>query len=155
MSDISLRIIKILPEEPWKVLLYLMQTGEFASLMPNVKHCKVIERGPKHAITEWKVEIDQILLTWKERSEFDFNHFRIAFKSVEGDLPKFDGYWSLVAHPLGTQVELDIEADIRIPLISQVIGPVLTETIRKNLPILKKARSPRLEGLRLSGILII
>ncbi|OGW80418.1 MAG: hypothetical protein A3G33_02290 [Omnitrophica bacterium RIFCSPLOWO2_12_FULL_44_17] len=132
MSDISLRIIKILPEEPWKVLLYLMQTGEFASLMPNVKHCKVIERGPKHAITEWKVEIDQILLTWKERSEFDFNHFRIAFKSVEGDLPKFDGYWSLVAHPLGTQVELDIEADIRIPLISQVIGPVLTETIRKN-----------------------
>lgn len=129
---ISIKISKVLPEEKDKVLKMITQVENFPQYMPNVKQCTVLEKEDGGAVTLWNVEVDQIPFSWKERTQIDFPNFTIHFEAIEGDLAKFNGKWILKDHPRGTELYLEAEVDVGIPMLEQLILPILERKIQKN-----------------------
>ncbi len=158
MEDGELAVIKVnvhrlLGAKKWKILRLITRVKEFPQYMPNVKQCSTIEKGKKYAITSWNVDVDGIPLQWKERDEFDFEHFTISFKAIEGDLERFDGEWQLKDHPSGgTEVFIQVIAKIGIPLLEKVIGGVIAEKLRKNFDMMLSAIDEKLTTQRYKNI---
>ena len=117
----------------------MLRTEEFPKYMPNVKESRVIERDHHKLKTRWSVVVDDIPMSWVEEEVVERENFRILFRAIEGDLEKFDGKWSLRHHPLGTEVEIEVQAKVGIPMIEQMIAPVLEEKIAKNFTLMLDA----------------
>ncbi|MFH0985904.1 MAG: SRPBCC family protein [Candidatus Omnitrophota bacterium] len=124
---------RVLPAKRWQVLRLLTRVQEFPKFMPNVKECHVLSHTRVKVVTAWKVEMGHIPISWKEEEIFDFHHFIIHFKAVEGDLEVFEGEWHLTEHPSGgTEVRIDARVCLGIPLLETIIGGVLADRVKKN-----------------------
>lgn len=137
MSDgsngvIKVRISKVLPEKRWRILRMITRVHRFPEYMPHVKTAEILERHQDYAITYWKIDLDGFLIKWKEKDEFDFRNFKIHFKAFDGDLERFEGCWILNQHPKGTEVIVEVEAQVGIPGVDQILFPVIEEKLKGN-----------------------
>lgn len=124
---------RILPAKRWKVLRLLTRVQEFPKFMPNVKECRVLSHSRAKVVTAWKVEMGRIPISWKEEETFDFHHFIIRFKAIDGDLETFEGEWRLTEHPSGgTEVRVEARVCLGIPVLETIIGGALAERVKKN-----------------------
>jgi len=136
-DNINIEVSRILPAKKWKVLRLITRVQHFPQYMPNVKHCTVLEKSARGAVTSWNVEIDGMPFTWKEKDEFDFPNFKVHFKAIEGDLEHFEGTWQLKDHPGGgTEVTVYVSARLGIPLVTEIVGDVIAEKLKKNFEIM-------------------
>jgi len=131
-AAIEVKISRIVRAKPWQVFRRLLKINDFSSFMPNVKESVVIAKEGRRVTTRWAVVIDDIPMTWVEEEILDIPNFTIYFKAKEGDFEKFDGRWTLKPHPQGTETQIEIQAKIGIPMIEQLIAPILEEKIGKN-----------------------
>lgn len=133
MEPIHIKISKVFPGKKWKVIRLLTRIEKFKNFMPNLKECQVLEKRARSVISHWKAEIGGIPVSWKEEDVFDFENFTVYFKSVEGDLEKFEGKWVLEDLPEGgTNVTLEVLLIIGIPMIENIIGSSFKNIFRKN-----------------------
>jgi predicted amino acid dehydrogenase/ribosome-associated toxin RatA of RatAB toxin-antitoxin module len=122
---------RVLPAKRWQVLRLLAHAEDYLSHVPGVKECRVLSRNRHEAVTSWKVEMDGVLFTWKEKTIPNYRNFMIEFQAVEGDLEKFEGCWKLEDHPFGgTEVFLEAAIKIGIPVLEHVMGGVISEKVR-------------------------
>lgn len=129
----TVKVSKVFPARKWKVLRMISRMDYFPQYMPNVKQCLVMEKGPHYALTCWSVRIDDVPFSWKERDTFDFKNFTVHFRAIEGDLEHFEGKWTLLDHPSGgTEVIVEVDARIGVPLVEDVIGNVVAAKLKKN-----------------------
>jgi fatty aldehyde-generating acyl-ACP reductase len=129
---IQTKISRVLPDQREDIFRLMMQVELFPEFMPNVKKCQVLEKGEHNAVIDWSVEVDGIPFSWKEKTEFDLEQFSIRFKAIEGDLSKLDGQWFLKPHPKGTEVTIELQAAVGIPVLDQMISSTLKEKIDRN-----------------------
>ncbi|MBI4431007.1 MAG: SRPBCC family protein [Candidatus Omnitrophica bacterium] len=129
---ISIKLSKVLPDQKSRVFKLITEVEHFTHYMPNVKRCVVLEKTGNYTITQWNIELDQIPITWKEKVRVDPAGSSIYFNAIDGDLAKFDGTWTLKDHPQGTELCIEAEVDIGIPVVGQLVAPVLEEKIKKN-----------------------
>jgi predicted amino acid dehydrogenase len=87
-------------------------------------------------------------MSWTEEEVIDLDHFTIHFRSLEGDLEKFDGTWSLKPHSQGTEVQIEVQAKIGIPIIEQLVSPILQEKIAKNFSLMLESINNKLVSER-------
>lgn len=145
MKIIKIHIEKIVPAKKWRVFRLISRLHHYIQIMPNIKHCTLIERQGLKTLTLWSVEIDQIPIQWKEEEHLDLDNFLVRFKSIEGDLELFEGEWILTDHfSGGTQIDLHLRIKIGLPLIDQILGSVLRDKIQKNFQIMIDHISDRL-----------
>ena len=126
----------------------MMQVESFPQFMPTVKKCQILEKGTNSAVISWSVEVDGIPFTWKEKTEFDSEQFVIRFKAIEGDLSKLDGQWILKPHPKGTEVTIELQAAVGIPILEQLVSSVLKEKIERNFTLMLEFLHNRLVSER-------
>lgn len=118
----------------------ITHVNDFPHFMPNVKQCHVLERSNRRAVTCWSVQVDGIPFSWKEQDEFDLKNFTVRFKAIEGDLEQLEGAWILRDHESGgTEVRIDVKVKIGIPMIEQIIGPVIVDKLTKNFEMMLNA----------------
>lgn len=152
-SLIRVQVTKHLKTKKWKVLRFISRVQDFPKFMPNVRECRVLERGDRYAITTWNVQIDGIPLSWMEKDEFDLANFRIRFQSIKGDLERFEGEWVLKDSPEGgTEVTVSVALKIGIPLVENIIGGVLMEKVKKNFEMMLKSMDDVLQMRRYKNI---
>lgn len=124
---------RVLPAKRWQVLRLLTRVQEFPRFMPNVKECRVLSHSRAKVVTDWKVEMGRIPISWKEEETFDFHHFTIHFKAVDGDLETFEGEWHLTEHASGgTEVRVAARVCLGIPILETIIGGVVADRVKKN-----------------------
>ncbi len=124
---------RILPAKRWQVLRLLTRVQDFPRIMPNVTECRVLSHSRTKVVTAWKVEMGRIPISWKEEETFDFHHFIIRFKAIDGDLETFEGEWHLTEHPAGgTEVRVDARVSLGIPVLETIIGGALAERVKRN-----------------------
>lgn len=140
MEKLKIRIVKVIPARRWQVIRLLTHLEQFSRYMPNIKKCEVVEKSRTSAVTSWKAEIDQIPISWTEKDEFDFRNFKVSFRAIDGDLECFEGCWTLLEHsPTHTEVTVEVEARIGVPMVEEVIGPILKKKIEKNFQLMLEA----------------
>ncbi len=129
----AVTVSRVLPAKRWQVLRLLTRVQEFPRFMPNVKECRVLSHSRAKVVTLWKVEMGHIPISWKEEETFDFHHFTVSFKAIDGDLETFEGEWRLTEHPTGgTEVRIDARVRLGIPVLETIIGGVLADRVKKN-----------------------
>jgi len=150
---ISVKLSRVFRAKKWKVLRLITRVQHFPQYMPNVKQVIVLEKTSTTAVTCWNVEVDQIPLSWKEKDEFDFANFTIRFKAIEGDLEQFEGAWILKDYSDGgTEVRIEIKAKMGIPLVSEFMGKVVAENLRKNFELMLDGMDEMLTTQRYKNI---
>src|SRR3989338_2363518 len=58
----------------------------FPEFMPQIRKIKVLWRLPTNRqIVEWEVEIEGMVIRWKEEETSDDTHHVLEFRTIEGD----------------------------------------------------------------------
>ena len=110
----------------------LIRLEEHPRFMPDVRSVRILEQGADTNASEWDIEIDGCPLNWKERDTFDHDNFVFEFRTIEGDFEMFDGRWEVLDAPDGVRVVFTVEYMVGIPVIEDIIGPILKVKIEKN-----------------------
>lgn len=150
-GTIKVKIGRVIRAKPWQVFRRMLKLEDFPSYMPNVKESRMISKQGSKVKTRWSVEIDGLPMSWIEEEIMDMPHSTISFRAVEGDFEKFDGKWVLKPHPQGTEVEIEVLAKIGIPVIEQLISPILEEKIAKNFTLMLDSMNNKIVSDRYSS----
>jgi ribosome-associated toxin RatA of RatAB toxin-antitoxin module len=114
----------------WQTVCEVQYYPEY---MENVRTVTILGRDDAVRTTAWSVFLKGSILEWTEQERIDDLRHRIEFRQTDGDLDRFDGYWQ-VSHGAGgtTDVVLDIEFEIGLPLLAQMLDPVAARALRDN-----------------------
>jgi coenzyme Q-binding protein COQ10 len=124
---------------------------EYPEFMPDVRRVKILERGLDTGASAWDIEIDGCPLHWVERDFFDLDSRVFEFRSIEGDFDHFAGRWEVSSLPTGgTRVTFTVTYEVGIPVIEDIIGPVLRVKIEKNSLDMLRSLKETVESLPLS-----
>lgn len=129
---IQLKIQRFIPAKRWRILRMIAQVKDFPRYMPNVRKSEVLEKTNDGAITHWMAEVEDLPIQWTQKDVFDFPNFTVKFHSIKGDLEHFSGCWKLEKHGEGTEVTVEVEARLGIPVIEKVVVDILQEKLTKN-----------------------
>ena len=114
---------------------FVRDVQNYSTLMPNVKCVDILEENGKLRITHWDTEIEHAPLIWTERDTILPDEFRIEFDCIKGDFDVFRGKWEVVPAVNGgpVRVACELEYSVGIPVIEEIVGPVLRQKIVENL----------------------
>ena len=110
----------------------MRQIESYPHIMPDVRRVRVLERGDETAASAWDVEIDGCPLSWVQRDRFDAAAGTYCFEAVEGDFEVFRGRWQIRKSPEGMLVSFTVDYEVGIPIIEDIIGPILKVKIHRN-----------------------
>ena len=128
----TIKTSRVINAEKWRIIRLLTHVGDFPKYMPNVKEAMVLKRDKNKFRTRWRIQIDNVPISWVEEDVLEFPSYSISFKSVEGDLAHLDGRWKLSDHPEGTLVEVNVNFSVGIPVIGQFAEPYIADIMQKN-----------------------
>ena len=118
--------------EPDKVYEFAKNQEKFPEHMRDVESIKVLKKEAHKALTQWVTNVDGTPIIWTEEDQFDDEKRLITYKLVEGDLDKFEGFWTFEPKLGGTEVLLGVDFDFGIPHLEELIGPTLKTKVKEN-----------------------
>lgn len=132
--------------DKFKVYNLAKEMEKFPQYMKDVKFVKVTERFNNKTITEWKSDLDEAPVWWRELDEFDDETPKITYKLIEGDLDKFEGEWRFEDVSEGTLIILTVDYDFGIPAFDNIVGPILKIKVENNCKMMLHSIKAKIEG---------
>ncbi|MFA5411080.1 MAG: SRPBCC family protein [Candidatus Omnitrophota bacterium] len=145
---LEIKLSKVIPAEKWKVIRLVTKVDEFPRYMPSVKEAKVTQKSGHKMLTKWRVQVDQVPISWVEEDILALREGVIRFKAVEGDLEEFSGEWIFRDHPEGTEVIVNAYLSVGIPAIKEFADLYIKELLTKNFAAILEALERRLISVR-------
>ncbi|QOK94283.1 polyketide cyclase/dehydrase (plasmid) [Ralstonia pseudosolanacearum] len=127
-------VVKEVIEAPiLKVWDLVKKIENYPKFMKPVHELKILSRDGDITDAEWEVELKGSILRWSERDICYPSEHRIEFAQIEGDLEKFEGNWNLkkISEHV-TEVELQVNFEIGIPMLRDMLNPVAEKALRDN-----------------------
>ncbi|HEY5094388.1 MAG TPA: SRPBCC family protein [Candidatus Eremiobacteraceae bacterium] len=118
----------------------------YAEFMPDVEYVHIVRRDGKKTITRWKTLVEEAPIEWTEEDVFDDEHTRIDYRLLDGDLDKFEGFWTFEEHDGVTHVVLAVDYDFGVPTLAELIGPILHKKVEENSLMMLRALKAKSEG---------
>jgi ribosome-associated toxin RatA of RatAB toxin-antitoxin module len=123
----------------------LMKNVEgYPSYMPSVNSIDVLMRKEGEMTTRWDAQIDGAPICWIQRIQMNDSDQEILFEAIEGDFDVFQGRWSVSESDGRILLNLHVEYKLGIPIIEEVLGPILKEKVMANCEMMLKAIADRL-----------
>ena len=144
----EIKVSRVINAEKWRILRMITHLEEFPRYMPNVKEAVILKRDKNKFKTRWRIDIDDVPISWVEEDVLDFPQTSISFKAIEGDLAQFSGAWTLSDHSEGTLVEVIVKIGVGIPAIQQFAEPYVRDIIYKNFESILEHIENRLISMR-------
>lgn len=141
---IEIKISKLIPAKKWRIIRLITKVGEFPSYIPTVKEATIIQKNHNKIITKWKIQVDNIPLSWIEEDTLALDNNCIYFKAIEGDLQEFKGEWRFLDHPQGTEITINIFLKVGIPSINEFADSYVRKIVAKNFEAILDALERRL-----------
>jgi ribosome-associated toxin RatA of RatAB toxin-antitoxin module len=122
-------------QSPDAVFAFVVDVENYSTLMPNVNRVQILEQSEEHRITHWDTEIERAPLIWTEKDTILTATLRIEFDCIEGDFEVFRGNWEVIRPDTGgpVRVACELEYSVGIPVIEDIVGPLLRQKITENL----------------------
>lgn len=105
----------------------------FPEFMPDVQSIRIVERSGPRVTVEWVGVMQGRKIRWVEEDTWDDAAHRSTFHLLEGDFSKFEGSWSFIAVPDGTESTLVLDYEMDLPLAGALLANLLRVLVRKNL----------------------
>ncbi|MDZ7832045.1 MAG: SRPBCC family protein [Desulfobacterales bacterium] len=119
---------------------------DYPLYMPSVNAIAVLDRKESEMTTRWDAEIDGAPICWVQHIRMRNDTREILFEAIEGDFDVFQGRWRVGESEGRISLVLSIEYKLGIPIIEEVLGPILREKIAANSEMMLKAIAGRLTG---------
>jgi ribosome-associated toxin RatA of RatAB toxin-antitoxin module len=106
----------------------------YPSIMESVDRVDIRQRSRSESISHWEVTVEGAPLQWTEKDLYNHESCLLQFDSLEGDFEFIGGKWLITdRHDTGIQINFDIDYDLGIPVIEEVLGPILKEKMQNNI----------------------
>jgi len=143
---------RVLPAKRWQVLRLLTRVEAFPCYLPSILECKVLSRERNRVVSSWLVEMEKVPISWKEEEILDFRRGMIRFRTLGGDLERFEGCWKFADHPSGgTELFLEATIKVGIPVFEIVAGGIVAKKVHSYFDSLLKAFEEELSRRRYRG----
>lgn len=136
----------VINSDPKAVYELAKDMESFPNFMPDVESVTVLSREADTTVTEWVSNVDGTPFQWTERDRFDDANLRIDYALIEGDLEKFEGYWTFQSVEDQTEVRLVVDYDFGLPELTELIGPTLHEKVGENSEMMLTSMKRLMEG---------
>lgn len=129
-----------------KAYAMMIDVQRYPDYMPSVNALEILDRGDNQLTTRWDAHIDGAPIQWVQRVWWTDAVREMHFEAIEGDFDVFQGKWA--AHRDDGQVRLQLTVSFRlgIPVIEEVLGPILKEKVNANSQAMLAAIANRLSG---------
>ena len=115
----------------------------YSGYMPSVNEVKILKQDGNLMITRWDAKIDGAPITWIQEVESVDESQEMIFEAVEGDFDIFRGRWSVAELDGRVELRLLIEYRLGIPIIENVLGPILKKKVKANSELMLEALAAR------------
>ena len=120
---------------------------EAMDYMENVAQIVEEPEGKNNSIISWDCMVDDVEFSWKQRNTYDEGNHLIAFELIEGDFDVLEGAWQVLEDSGKVHLRLNIRYSIGLPVIEDVLGPILKEKLEENSISMLNSIKNRLEGV--------
>ena len=127
-----------------KAYLEIKDIEKYPDYMESISSIEVLKRDEKSITARWNGSIDGAPLTWIQKNELLDDKKEVHFEAIEGDFEIFKGKWSIGSDKKNLLLQLEIEYRLGIPVIEDVLGPILSEKIKTNSIAMLEAIASRL-----------
>ncbi|MFO7752089.1 MAG: SRPBCC family protein [Desulfobacteraceae bacterium] len=110
---------------------FICDMVSFPNYMADVLKVEEKRSGTK-SIVSWECLIDGVPFNWVQENTYDGPSFVIFFELLEGDFELFEGSWNVEKHHNQVNLGLNLRYAIGLPVIEEVLGPILKEKLKKN-----------------------
>jgi ribosome-associated toxin RatA of RatAB toxin-antitoxin module len=118
----------------------------YSEFMPDVEYVRIVRRDGDKTITRWKTLVEEAPIEWTEEDVFDDARTRIDYRLIDGDLDKFEGFWTFEERDGVTHVVLAVDYDFGVPTLAELIGPILQKKVEENSLMMLQALKAKSEG---------
>ena len=144
----QIEISKVIHAEKWRTIRLITKVSDFPEYIPCVKEALVINKSRNKMKTKWKVQVDNIPLSWVEEDFLVLSQNTILFKATEGDFEEFRGEWIFNDVPEGTEVIVRIYVKVGIPAIKDFAENYVKEIVRKSFESILNSIEKRLISIK-------
>jgi ribosome-associated toxin RatA of RatAB toxin-antitoxin module len=114
--------------EPRRLLSIWKQPRLLLKEASGIRDLRVVARKNGVTVTHWDVEVDGVLLSWRQRDTLEIRNRRVLFEMEQGEFKRYEGIWEIERDPQGGTV-LRVQAVIDWGL--QVIGPFVEPVLER------------------------
>lgn len=110
----------------------LKEMESYPSYMADVLRISVKPLTPNTSHVEWEAKVEDARFNWTQINTYDHENRSIQFEMTEGDFELLDGLWQIVAKEDRYHLQLNLRYAIGLPVIEEVLGPVLKKKMQAN-----------------------
>lgn len=148
---VNLKVSRIINAPKWRVIRLLSKIWQLPEYLPSIKEVTILERKGPNIRSRWRVQVDEVPISWIEEDTYLLKQNVIRFQSIEGDLQDFIGEWRFSDHPEGTQVSVSVYLDVGIPAIRDFANEYIRKQLARNFEAILETLERRLVSVRYSG----
>lgn len=145
---IEIKLSKVIPSEKWKIIRLLTKVSDFPAFIPSVKEATVINKTRNKMVSKWRVQVDNIPISWTEEDTLELSQNKIYFHATEGDLEQFRGEWEFLSLPEGTKVSVNVILKVGIPAIQEFANAHIKKILTRNFEAILESLERRLISVR-------
>jgi ribosome-associated toxin RatA of RatAB toxin-antitoxin module len=128
---------KVRKDFAWQII---KDYKRYPDMMENVDGVEIHFQGDTAGKSEWFVSIEGAPLRWVEKDFFYKDTYTIRFESIDGDFDNINGKWKIEDFEgKGIRLHFSMDYNLGIPVIEEVLGPVLKEKMQTNLDMMMAA----------------
>lgn len=135
---------------PEAVFAIAQDVERFPEVMHDLKKVEILEREGNRTITRWTsvAEVGPLTkeIAWEEEDVWDATALTCKFKMTKGDMKAYEGVWTFTRDGAVTNVVLDIDYEIEIPLLGALVHKIIRQKMDENCDSLLKALKRLAEG---------
>jgi len=114
--------------EPQKLLRIWRQPRFLLKEASAIRDIRVISGKNGVLVADWDVEVDGVLLSWRQRDVLDSVNRRVLFEMERGEFKRYEGIWEIERSAQGDTI-LRVRAVVDWGL--QVIGPFVEPVLER------------------------
>lgn len=128
MRDVT--IVAVVAADPDAAYQRLADFSRYVELAPSVRSVEMTDNG---ATSAWEVSFRDGILRWVEQDRYDPVARRIDFVQIDGDMDRFEGWWTVTPTPQGALITFFAAFDLGLPGLAEFLEPVAAQALEENI----------------------
>jgi len=116
-----------------KIYALLKAPDKYPAFMKDVKNVALLNEPGGVVRAEWQVEIDGVVVIWKEKRICQDETGKVFFRLTEGDFEEFFGSWSIEEEKDACLLTLEASINWGAPNLSKFVGPMVLKKVTRGL----------------------
>jgi len=112
-----------------KVYALLKAPDKYPAFMKDVKNVVLHNEPGDMVLAEWQVEIDGVMIIWKEKRIYQDETGKVFFRLIDGDFEEFFGSWSIEEEKDACLLTLEASINWGAPNLSKFVGPMILKKV--------------------------